>query len=130
MLEADLMRSEAKVAALAHPSTASLTYKRGPNGEIYPEDPHEAPQSKEDGAERWRKEMTLRFLKGLDDDFEYDSVDDNEDWDDRVQEEREEQEKFFDEEEPRWVLHDDDEAESHHPPRAVAVTGETGVQDF
>ena len=122
ILEADLMRSEAKVAALTHPSSATLTYKRGPNGEIYPEDPSEAPESKEDGLQRWRREMKLRFLKGDDVDFDYKTVDESEEWDDRAQEEREEQDKFFDQEEPSWVL-DENGGE-------VAVRGETGVQDF
>ncbi|KAI9844170.1 MAG: hypothetical protein M1837_005770 [Sclerophora amabilis] len=123
ILEADLLRSEAKIAALAHPSSATVTYSRGPNGEIYPEDPVEVPRSKEEGEARWRQEMTLRFLKGEDDDFDYGAVDESEEWDDRAQEEREEEEKYFAEEEPTWVLGEGNGSEGE-------VQGETGVQDF
>jgi hypothetical protein len=118
------MRSEAKIAALANPKSATLTYTRGPNGEIYPEDPEDAPKTKEEGLERWKRDMSLRFLRGEDDDFDYNTVDDNEEWDDKTTEEREVQERYFEDEEPSWVLEPNDNAEN------VAVRGETGVQDF
>jgi hypothetical protein len=118
------MRSEAKLAALANPNSATITYNRGPNGEIYPEDPEDVPENKGEGIQRWQREMTLRFLRGDDDDFDYKLVDESDEWDDKVQEEREEQEKWFAEEEPSWLLGDDEGNEK------VMVKGETGVQDF
>ncbi|KAI9850662.1 MAG: hypothetical protein M1838_005307 [Thelocarpon superellum] len=129
VLEADLMRSEAKVAALTAPTASSWTYTRGPNGEIYPEDPAEAPQDKADGEAWWRREMTQRFLNGRDDDFDYRVVDESDEWDDRAQEEREEEERFFDQEEPRWVS-DEADAAGQDVMAAAVIYGETGIQDF
>jgi Coiled-coil domain containing protein (DUF2052) len=119
------MRSEAKLAALANPASATITYNRGPNGEIYPEDPEDVPENKAEGVERWQREMTLRFLRGEDDDFDYSRVDESDEWDDRVQEDWEEQEKWFAEEEPSWLLGGDEGAGN-----AKALEGETGIQDF
>ncbi|KAI9719567.1 MAG: hypothetical protein M1812_003338 [Candelaria pacifica] len=126
ILEADLMRSEAKVAALANPSSATLTYKRGPNGEIYPEDKDEVPNSKEEGEWRWKKEMEMRFLRGDDNDFEYRIVDDDEQWDNKAEEEREEEEKYFAAEEPSWILDEDENTLNGRTERK----GETGVLDY
>jgi hypothetical protein len=141
ILEADLYRSEAKLAALAqetHPSPSSsshptslnpsssfpststseplipfVSYLRGPKGEIISEDGHEI-KSKEEGFERWKFEMTVRFLRGADEEFEYGDVDESEEYDEL--ERRESEERWFDEEEPEW---DGEEG-----------GGETGVQDF
>ncbi|KAI9780569.1 MAG: hypothetical protein M1839_006687 [Geoglossum umbratile] len=125
ILEADLMRSEAKLAALANPMSAAITCSRGPNGEIYPEDPEDVPENKEEGRERWQREMTFRFLRGEDDDFDYRRVDESDEWDDKVQEDREEQEKWFAEEEPSWLLRG-----YEGTGKEMAVEGETGIQDF
>ncbi|KAL8818199.1 MAG: hypothetical protein Q9191_007993 [Dirinaria sp. TL-2023a] len=125
-LEADLWRSEAKVQALANPSDASLmTYRRGEGGEIIAEEKDEIPQDKEEGLQRWRKQMELMFLRGEDPDFNYPNVDDSEEFDDRGIEDREAEEDWFDREEPQWTISD---CESSTP--AHALTGETGVQDF
>ncbi|EEQ28812.1 hypothetical protein McanMca71_001117 [Microsporum canis] len=118
-LEADLERAEAKMEALAHPDPSSLlTYTRGPNGEILAEDRDEIPSSKQEGAERWRYEMEMRFVKGADDEFEYSVVDECEEYDDLT----EEQEKYFDDEEPEWIIEEGESKES--------LKGETGIQDF
>lgn len=115
VLEADLVRSELKMEALAHPdANAIFTYSRGPNGEIKAEDQDEIPESKEEGLERWRWEMEMRFLKGADHDFDYSAVDECDDYDDW----NEEQEKYFENEEPEWFAGKDE------------LQGETGVQDF
>jgi len=94
ILEADILRGEAKLDALQHvdPNVA-ITYKRGPDGQIVAEDKDEVPQSKEEGLEMWRKQMEWRFLKGGDTDFDYSSVDNNEAYDDHTAEERDEEEK-------------------------------------
>ncbi|KAI9832174.1 MAG: hypothetical protein M1819_004525 [Sarea resinae] len=129
VLEADLMRSEAKLAALAHPSSSAVTYRRGPHGEILAEDRDEMPANKEEGLKRWRREMEMRFLRGEDLDFEYEDVDQNEEYDDRAEEQREEEDRYFGEEEPRWIL-GDDESGGDHGSSERQITGETGIQDF
>lgn len=125
VLEADLLRSEAKVAALENPGTHVLyTYKRGANGEILAEEKDEAPQSKEEGMQRWGKEMEFRFLRGEDQDVDYTSIDESEEYDDIKTEERERQEAWFDQEEPQWADEEDE------PAPEKELYGETGVQDF
>lgn len=133
VLEADLHRSEAKLAALhgendrgnrAHAGSESsvsfVSYARGPSGEILPEDLDEIPSSKEDGFERWKFGMTLKFLKGEDPDFNYAEIDESNEWD--TIESNEEEERWFDDEEPEWVKEDD--------PSIETIGGETGIQDF
>ncbi|KAL4877467.1 coiled-coil domain-containing protein-domain-containing protein [Aspergillus karnatakaensis] len=122
VLQADLLRSEAKMDALNHPDPhAMFSYARGPNGEILAEDRDEIPRSKEDGEKAWRWEMTIRFLRGEDDDFDYSGVDDNEEYDDLS----EEQDRYFDAEEPEWLIEGDEGADV-----TSRLQGETGVQDF
>lgn len=139
MLEADLYRSEAKLAAIQNstpyssslseqkesssssdPSIPYVYYSKGKNGEVIPEEEDEVPKDKEDGLDRWKFEMTMRFLKGDDPDFDYKTVDDNDDLD--VVERIEEEERWFEDEEPSWV-------EEQENPRD-GTGGETGVQDF
>ncbi|BCS29377.1 uncharacterized protein APUU_70947A [Aspergillus puulaauensis] len=120
VLQADLIRSEAKMDALNHPDPhAMFTYARGPNGEILAEDVDEIPGSKEEGKKAWEWEMTMRFLRGEDSDFDYTVVDDNEEFDDL----QEEQERYFDDEEPEWVVEGEGDMRAR-------LQGETGVQDF
>ncbi|QSZ37103.1 hypothetical protein DSL72_009195 [Monilinia vaccinii-corymbosi] len=138
VLEADLYRSEAKLAALkGNPDSSSkdeneeagrvekdngvpyLSYARGQSGEVLPEDPDEVPQSKEEGFERWKFEMTLKFLRGEDRDFDYQDVDAGGEWDEI--ENRDVEERWFEDEEPEWVGEEDTEE---------TVGGETGIQDF
>ncbi|KAL6238030.1 hypothetical protein BDW75DRAFT_46227 [Aspergillus navahoensis] len=122
ILQADLLRSEAKMDALNHPDPHALfTYARGPNGEILAEDRDEIPANKEEGEKAWRWEMTLRFLRGKDVDFDYLTVDGNEELDDV----NEEQEKYFDEEEPEWCVEGDGGGDVRE-----RLKGETGIQDF
>lgn len=125
MLEADLWRSEAKVEALKNPSTvSSMTYRRGKGGEIVAEENDEVPKNKHEGLSRWRKQMELMFLQGDDQDFDYQSVDQSEDYDDRGLEEREVEEGWFGEQEPEWVK------DSEATDQSRALTGQTGIQDF
>ncbi|KZF22978.1 hypothetical protein L228DRAFT_140759 [Xylona heveae TC161] len=130
ILEADLHRSEAKIEALAHPSSSHVTYKRGPQGEIYPEEKDEIPLTKEEGRQRWEEEMMFRFLRGEDGDFDYALVDDNDEWDDRKLEEREAQDRYFDDEEPSWMLDDGISYSGDAAAEKTVIKGETGVQDF
>jgi hypothetical protein len=132
VLEADLYRSEAKLAALAgHPLNAEasglisgrpadeLAYVPGPDGQVLPEDEDEIPLTKEEGMERWQEAMTMRFLQGKDLDFPYEEVDESEEWD--VIERQDAEEQWFEDQEPEWVGDDVRDNEKH---------GETGIQDF
>ncbi|PQE28458.1 Coiled-coil domain-containing protein [Rutstroemia sp. NJR-2017a BBW] len=142
VLEADLYRSEAKLAALKgnHEGSSEdrdgnlgrietdhgvpyVSYERGESGEVLPEDPDEVPQSKEEGLERWKFEMTLKFLRGDDQDFDYKEVDSGEEYDEI--ENRELEEKWFEDEEPEWVGEEDEREGT-----ATGTGGETGIQDF
>jgi len=86
--------------------------KRDEAGKIVAETEDEVPASKEEGMERWRREMEMRFLKGEDAEFEYVAVDESE-------------EKWFEEEEPRWVAGSEGEGSTDK-----SLRGQTGVQDF
>lgn len=126
MLEADLWRSEATIDALTNSeSAASMRYSRDAAEAIVSEEKDEIPKDKDEGIQRWRKEMELMFLRGADPDFDYDDVDGSEEYDDRVVQEREEEEKWFEEEEPSWVEEKDQGGE-----RAAGPMGQTGVQDY
>lgn len=85
---------------------------------MLPEEEDEVPKTKEEGAERWKFEMTLRFLREEDDEFEYGAVDESEEFD--VLERRESEERWFEDEEPEWVGDED----------GKGTSGDTGVQDF
>lgn len=123
-----MYRSEAKLSALAgihdegspkvsrNQPKQHVTYVRGPDGQVLPEDPDEIPVNKEEGIRRWRHEMTMRFLRGDDYEFTYKEIDESDEWD--LIEGREEEDKWFDEEEPHWTDYDG------------AKSGETGIQDF
>ncbi|KAL6718770.1 hypothetical protein ACLMJK_003004 [Lecanora helva] len=127
VLEADLRRSEAKIDALANPDDAAIMrYRRDTSGEIVAEEKDETPLNKEEGAQRWRKEMELRFLRGDDTDFDYATVDSDEGYDDKGLEEQEEEEKYFDEEEPTWV----EAGVQEHGVSETSLTGQTGIQDY
>lgn len=118
----DLWRAEAKKDALAQPDPNSLfTYNRGPQGQIVEEDKDDVPMTKEEGKRWWVDEMTQRFLRGGDDDFEYDKVDGNQKYDD-PEEERDLQEAYFESMESDF----DTDGEG----KEKVLTGQTGIQDF
>jgi len=119
-LEADLMRSEAKVAALAHPNPNSpLTYKRDVTGSItaVDQDEEDRPKTKEEGLGKWRECMEQRFLRGEDHEFDYDTVDQSNQYDDLAEESRRKEDLYFDDEQAEYLGEGDRQ-------------GETGVQDF
>ncbi|EPE35049.1 hypothetical protein GLAREA_10744 [Glarea lozoyensis ATCC 20868] len=138
VLEADLYRSEAKLAAIqktasdqesqvrkpeessssSNSSVPYVYYSTGKDGKVMPEQEDEVPKDKEEGLDRWKFEMTMRFLKGEDPDFDYKTVDENEELD--VIERAEEEERWFEDEEPSWV--DENTAEG--------TGGETGILDY
>lgn len=73
------------------------------------------PENKEEAWEQWQALVEKRFVAGLDGDFDYPSVDENDEWDDRDEEDRNRLEKWLEGEDPCW----------ERTPQA-----ETGIQDF
>lgn len=67
----------------------------------------------------------MRFVRGGDGDFEYEKVDESEEYDDRGVEEQEAEEKWFDEEESNFV-----NEEGVRRSKSRELQGETGIQDF
>jgi len=118
----DLWRAEAKKDALADPDPYSLfTYSRGPDGQIVEEDKDDIPMTKEEGMAWWMDEMTQRFLRGGDHDFEYERVDESHQYDDPEME-RDLQDAYFDSMESDF----DSDGEG----KEKVLTGETGIQDY
>ncbi|KAL8813843.1 MAG: hypothetical protein Q9223_006893 [Gallowayella weberi] len=121
VLEADLWRSEAKIDALADSGKngPEMSYGRNANGEIVAEEKDEVPASKEEGEQRWRKQVELRFLKGDDADFDYSIIDES-DLYDAPEEARDIQDQWFEDEEEFFTLEVQDST----------LKGQTGIQDF
>jgi hypothetical protein len=118
----DLWRAEAKKDALAQPDPNSLfTYNRGPQGQIVEEEKDDIPMTKEEGRAWWVDEMTQRFLRGGDDDFEYAKVDGNHNYD-PLELERDLQDAYFESMESDF----DSDGEG----KEKVLTGETGIQDY
>lgn len=146
-MEADLIRSEAKLEALRHhgyeqrgsgdpkagqsssrssgsngdSSYPEMTYHRAPDGSIISveADAEDRAANREEGVQRWREMMSLRFLRGEDGEFDYAGLVDGEDgYDDWDEERRQGLEDWLDREEAAEFVGDGS-------PR-----GETGVQDF
>lgn len=121
VLEADLWRSEAKIDALADAGKngQGISYERKANGEIVAEEKDEVPANKEEGEQRWRKQVEMRFLAGDDADFDYSTVDASEQYD-APEEARDIQDQWFEEEEAAFTL----------DAQGSSLKGQTGVQDF
>jgi len=120
VLQADILRSEAKMDALANPDpTVTLAFKRTPDGGVIEEDINEIPETKDEGREMWREHMAARFVQGRDTDFDYEQVDANDDYDDRALQEEAAEERYFAAESPDNVLDEQNPLE-----------GESGVQDY
>lgn len=120
MLETDLVRSEAKVAALQNPDPNSpIVYRRAQDGTIVAveQDEDDRAQNQEEGWARWIDVMGQRFMRGDDSDFHYESVDDNDDYDDREEEDRNRLDHYFAGEEAEFV-------------GEGRPIGETGVLDY
>ncbi|KAK3717616.1 hypothetical protein LTR37_005683 [Vermiconidia calcicola] len=120
VLEANLVRSEAKLEALQHPDPNSpMVYSRAVDGSItgVEQDDDDRAVGRKDGWEKWKSVMGLRFIRGDDADFEYAEVDEDEGLDDRVEEERTKLEEYLDAEEESFV-------------GEGSPSGQTGVQDY
>jgi hypothetical protein len=115
-LEADLQRGESKLTRLKEGDGAGSS-----NGDL--EHPWEKPAAdKENGILLWHAFLEERFVHGLDEDFDYKPIDEDEDLDTMLR--RDAQDAWFDDEEPSWM--DEDEPSIQPGTRQ----GETGVQDF
>lgn len=128
-LEASLLRGEDTLAGLrSQETTATDTSRQGAGtptvqSNAMPESAWDAPaRDKEHGSLLWREYLEDRFVRGGDEDFDYSTVDADEDLD--VMARDEEEEKWYEEEEPQWALEDD----SDSPKKTLS--GQTGVQDF
>ena len=125
-LEADLLRSEARLGELEKQRTASTNNQTGTTSQTLQAESNsetaETQRGREEDLAEWRDAMTRRFLRGEDGNFAYSQVDKNEDLDDLQTEQREAQDRWFDDEEP----------ESATPGKGdqTAIGGDTGVQDF
>lgn len=120
VLEANLVRSEAKLEALENPDPNSpLIYTRAPDGSItgVEQDEDERAKDREDGWEKWREVMGLRFLRGDDADFDYEAVDGSEELDDREEEDRNSLEEYLDGVGEEFL-------------GEGKPTGQTGIQDY
>lgn len=112
------MRSEAKIEALQHPDpNIAMVYKRAPDGHILSVEQDEEASNRADAYDRWVDLMTQRFLRGDDKAFEYDAVDESDEYDDRDEEERRRLEAYVDDQTPEFV-------------GLGTPKGETGIQDF
>lgn len=108
---------------MAHPDpNSTFNYRRGAKGEILTEEEGEIPRDKEDGWSKWVYEMRKRFVEGRDGDFEYESVDEEERYDDKAEEDREALDQYLEDEKPAFVDSEGREKED--------LEGETGIQDF
>jgi hypothetical protein len=137
ILEGDLLRGEARLQELSKASTSDISPQLDSGSQelasrnsslqslwLNPEAELPPPKSREEGKERWRYFLAERFIHGLDEDFEYALVDDNDEYD--SVERRERQEKWFEDEEPSWVDGGDKEGRKEDND----LKGETGIQDY
>ncbi|OTB01847.1 hypothetical protein M426DRAFT_323197 [Hypoxylon sp. CI-4A] len=85
------------------------------------------PETREEGRERWDDFLRRRFVLGRDDDFDYRTVDENDDLD--ALERREQEDAWFDDEDPDWAS-DSAEDQGGGARLERMLEGETGIQDF
>jgi hypothetical protein len=123
VMETNMWLAEAKKNALANGNdrNALVNYRRGPEGQVIEEEKDERAMTKEEGETWWRDEMTQRFLRGDDADFEYKDVDEKAEFDD-PEEERDIQDAYFESMESDF----DTDGEG----KEKVLTGETGIQDY
>ncbi|KAM7201436.1 Coiled-coil domain containing protein (DUF2052) domain containing protein [Naviculisporaceae sp. PSN 640] len=89
--------------------------------------------TREEGLEMWVTFLRERFIRGGDEDFEYDTVDNDDEYD--VLERRDQEEAWYDDEEPGWASDDGDSphnGDGGNARRRVerVLEGETGIQDY
>lgn len=153
MLEGSLLRGEARIAQLA----GSNADDGGPSGvSTLPEESSTSPPTirpplqetialerdivalatpptnKEEATERWQEFLRARFVRGIDEDFEYGTVDENEEYDTLAR--KDEEEAWFEEEVPDWASTEEEDKGNPESRRRVKpdrmLEGQTGIQDF
>lgn len=85
--------------------------------------------TRDEADQYWIETMTARFVRGEDQDFDYDKVDWNESLDDVRGEERDREEEWFDREEEGFLVGSGSE-DGGREGKGRELKGETGVQDF
>ena len=70
--------------------------------------------------------MEMRFIKGDDGDFDYGTVDGNDEYDDRTAEDLDAEERYYSAETPEFLVGEDGVKRS----KCKELEGETGIQDF
>ncbi|KAL7916481.1 coiled-coil domain-containing domain-containing protein [Trichoderma velutinum] len=122
-LEADLVRGETNLSNLyqeREQGNQALEYSKVPGDGGAGTNAWDADaENREHGKQLWHAYLEVRFVDGLDEDFDYEKVDDNYKYDTMAIQDAED--AWFDDEEPSWV-----DGEAQFPVRL----GETGVQDF
>lgn len=118
-LEADLLRGETRLAELPGSQRAQAPTQSA--DQDFGQDWARPATGKADGLNLWHIFLTHRFVHGRDDDFDYSTVDVNDEYDALARGDAED--AWFDDEEPS-LIHDD--AELSQSPRH----GDTGIQDF
>lgn len=86
--------------------------------------------TRDEAQQQWIETMTARFVRGEDQDFEYNAVDGDEGLDDVRGEERDLEEQWFDREEEGFVGGSGSEDGEGGEGKGKELKGETGVQDF
>jgi hypothetical protein len=147
VLEGSLLRGEARLAQIspADDAQAGASTRLGPDPDLT--SPRQVtaaeadnvavlppPSDRKEAAERWQEFLRNRFVRGGDEEFEYGTVDGNEEYD--VLERREEEEAWFEDEDPDWAsLAEEDDRDTPHeeekgPEPERMLQGETGIQDY
>lgn len=92
------------------------------------------PANKEEATERWQEFLRARFVRGGDEDFDYEKVDEDEDYDTLAR--KDEEEAWFEDEDPDWAstgAEEEDSPRREQQPRTRperVLQGQTGVQDY
>lgn len=131
VLEGSLLRGEARLVDLAQSATngdgASAMSNMAKDFVTFTtETGLPKAETKEEGTERWQSYVAERFVLGYDEDFDYEPVDNNEEYD--VMERRDAEDAWFDAEEPSWASDADDDFHTMNSEKPKQ--GQTGVQDF
>ncbi|RKU43662.1 hypothetical protein DL546_006314 [Coniochaeta pulveracea] len=141
VLEGSLLRGEARLAKIKPDDEANadgadgadasvvaareVTAKEADDLSLLP-----APEHREEAEERWREFLRNRFVRGGDEDFDYETVDGNEEYD--AWERRDQEEAWFEDEVPDWASEGGDYGTggAGEGREARMLEGETGIQDY
>ncbi|KAK7413560.1 hypothetical protein QQX98_007569 [Neonectria punicea] len=123
-LEAALQRGESKLSDLPRSECDGETTTNGTGVSLDNSWEHPA-ADREHGRQLWHDFLENRFVRGLDDEFDYSAIDHNDEFDSMVRKDAED--AWFEDEEPSWT---EDTVVSDAGKEAATRQGETGVQDY